>query len=220
MGSSVEASRREMAMDVSNRVDHLDRQCHGSMGRQAIDVVHAEADALEVKRGNRAREALGFLHHQREVVVLRQRADDVDQIVDAAFCGESVFRSHSDHNCRMRRADLDNPSRPLVCVDLNGVLDAYTGWKDPDHWDPPRAGARAFLESLHAHGFDVVVFTTRHPTGVRRWLREHHLHDLVLAVTRRKPPAHVFIDDRAICFQGDFDQALKQVIGFKAHWEP
>ena len=71
----------------------------------------------------------------------------------------------------MPRIDLDNPLRPLVCVDLNGVLDAYTGWKDPDHWDPPRAGARAFLEGLHAHGFDIVVFTTRHPTGVRRWLR-------------------------------------------------
>jgi hypothetical protein len=39
----------------------------------------------------------------------------------------------------MARLNLDNPVRPLVCVDLNGVL-------------------------------DVVIFTTRHPTGVRRWL--------------------------------------------------
>jgi hypothetical protein len=118
------------------------------------------------------------------------------------------------------RLNLDNPDRPLVCVDLNGVLDAYTGWRHPDHWDPPRPGARAFLESLRAGGFDVVIFTTRHPAGVRRWLREHGLLDLVGAVTRRKPPAHVFVDDRAVCFRGDFDETLRQVAAFKAHWEP
>jgi hypothetical protein len=115
--------------------------------------------------------------------------------------------------------NLDNPVRPIACVDLNGVLDAYAGWRDPDHWDPPRSGARAFLEALGERGFDVVVFTTRHPVGVRRWLREHGLLEVVAAITRRKPPAHVFIDDRAICFRGDFDDALKQVDAFKAHWE-
>ena len=119
----------------------------------------------------------------------------------------------------MTRVNLDKPERPLVCVDLNGVLDAYTGWRDADHWDPPRPGARRFLEALAAHGFDIVVFTTRHPAGVRRWLRQHGLIDLVAAVTRRKPPAHVFIDDRAICFRGDFDAALKEAAAFKAHWE-
>lgn len=119
----------------------------------------------------------------------------------------------------MARLNLDNPIRPLACVDLNGVLDDYTGWRHPDHWDPPRAGARQFLEALRAHGFDVVVFTTRHPVGVRRWLREHGLIDLVGAITRRKPPAHVFIDDRAICFRGDFADAVKQAAAFKAHWE-
>jgi hypothetical protein len=117
------------------------------------------------------------------------------------------------------RPNLDNPIRPIVCVDLNGVLDAYTGWKTPDHWDPPRDGARRFLEQLKARGFDVVIFTTRHPVGVRRWLKEHALADLVDAVTRRKPPAHVFIDDRAVCFRGDFDDTLRQVETFKAHWE-
>lgn len=29
-----------------------------------------------------------------------------------------------------------NDDRPIVCVDLNGVLDAYTGWKHEEHWRP------------------------------------------------------------------------------------
>jgi phosphoserine phosphatase len=41
------------------------------------------------------------------------------------------------------------------------VLDAYTGWKGAAHFDPPRPGARAFLEALHTRGLRVVIFTTR-----------------------------------------------------------
>ena len=40
-------------------------------------------------------------------------------------------------------------------MDLNGVLDAYAGWQGADHFDPPRAGARAFLEALRRRGFRI-----------------------------------------------------------------
>jgi hypothetical protein len=119
----------------------------------------------------------------------------------------------------MGRVDLDNPSARIVCVDVNGVLDQYTGWKSPEHWDEPRPGAAAFLRALKTGGFTVVIFTTRHHVQVRRWLRTHGLLPFVDAITRRKPPAHVFVDDRAICFQGDFDDTLRRISDFKAHWE-
>lgn len=108
---------------------------------------------------------------------------------------------------------------PIVCVDLNGVLDAYTGWQGADHFDPPRAGARAFLQALTRRGYRVVVFTTRHEEGVWRWARAHGLDDLIADVTDRKPAAHVFVDDRAVCFRGDFDATLEQIDRFAAHWE-
>ena len=53
--------------------------------------------------------------------------------------------------------------RRVVCVDLNGVLDSYAGWRGAEHWDPPRAGAEAFLQSLRVNGFRIVIFTTRWP---------------------------------------------------------
>ena len=107
----------------------------------------------------------------------------------------------------------------IVSVDFNGVLDTYAGWQGAAHFDPPRPGARAFLDALRARGFRIIIFTTRYPDDVWRWLRDHALEDVVSEVTNRKPAAHVFVDDRAICFRGDFDDTLKQIDTFAAHWE-
>src|ERR671912_739028 len=106
---------------------------------------------------------------------------------------------------------------PIVCVDLNGVLDRYRGWKDPAHWDPPRRGAAGFLARL-ASEFQVIVFTTRYAPDARRWLRQHGLLRHVTDVTDRKPAAHVFVDDRAVCFRGDFSSTLEEIDMFTAHW--
>ncbi|HZP47774.1 MAG TPA: hypothetical protein VFB07_04535 [Vicinamibacterales bacterium] len=117
----------------------------------------------------------------------------------------------------MEHADVSD--RRIACVDFNGVLDAYTGWRGAGHFDPPRPGARAFLEALASRGYRVVIFTTRWAGDVRRWLHEHALDHLVEDVTDRKPAAHVFVDDRAVCFRGDFDETLRQIDAFAAHWE-
>jgi hypothetical protein len=110
-------------------------------------------------------------------------------------------------------------TRPIVCIDLNGVLDAYTGWRGAAHFDPPRAGAREFLAALRLRGLRIVIFTTRYPDDVWAWLGEHGLAPLVDGVTDRKPAAHVFVDDRAVCFRGDFDATLREIDTFTAHWE-
>ena len=108
---------------------------------------------------------------------------------------------------------------PIVCVDLDGVLNAFDGWKGADYFHPPRAGAREFLERLKLAGYRVVVFTVRWAPHVQAWLEECGLAAFVDDVTDRKPPAHVYVDDRAICFNGDFHSALDQVRSFRPHWE-
>src|SRR4051812_26449770 len=109
---------------------------------------------------------------------------------------------------------------PIACVDLNGVLDAYTGWKGETHFDAPRPGAREFLEALQRRGYRIIIFTTRYHEDVWRWVKQHALEDLVADVTDRKPAAHVFVDDRAVCFRGDFHATLREIDEFAAHWEP
>lgn len=109
-------------------------------------------------------------------------------------------------------------SRPTVCVDLDGVLNTFDEWRGPEFFHPPREGAREFLGALHASGFRVVVLTVRWHEWVRAWLGQHGLSELVDEVTDRKPPAHAYVDDRAVCFRGDFEETLEQIRAFRPFW--
>jgi len=129
----------------------------------------------------------------------------------------TVAASDSDPSTRSL-AESDDP-RPIVCVDLNGVLDQYSGWRGPQHWDAPREGAAAFLRELRERGYRVVIHTTRWADDAVAWLRQHGLLALVDEVTGEKRAAHVFVDDRAVCFRGDFARTLEEIDTFRAHWE-
>lgn len=111
-------------------------------------------------------------------------------------------------------------SKPVVCVDLDGVLNLYDEWVAPEFFHPPRPGAREFLARLHESGYSIVVFTVRWHEWVQRWLEENDMARYVDRVTNEKPPAHVYLDDRAVCFRGDYDQALQQIRTFHPFWEP
>lgn len=106
-----------------------------------------------------------------------------------------------------------------ICVDLNGVLDTYTGWRGEEHWDPPRSGAAEFLQSLRQRGLEVVILTSRPPEAAWDWLRRHGLDALVDDVTNVKVPAVAYVDDRAITFRGDFAATLSDLDAFRVHWE-
>jgi hypothetical protein len=106
-----------------------------------------------------------------------------------------------------------------VAVDLDGVLNAYDGWKGEEHWPEPRPGAGEFLRALEEAGFSVCIFTTRDPDRTQSWLSAHGLWGCCDEVTDRKEPAVCYVDDRAVCFRGDFGETLAAVLGFKTHWE-
>lgn len=111
-----------------------------------------------------------------------------------------------------------NPALRTVCVDWNGVLDTYTGYRGPNHFDPPRAGAAEFLAQLKNMGLRVVVLSTRGPQDVRKWLEQHGLAQFVDDVTDRKVPAVAYIDDRALPFRGNYDEVVAALAEFKPHW--
>jgi hypothetical protein len=79
--------------------------------------------------------------------------------------------------------------------------------------DPPIHGSREAVARLRK-SFRVVVHSSRchTPEGCRaieHWLRQHGIE--VDEVCMFKPPAMVYVDDRAVPFTGSWDDALTAI---------
>ncbi len=111
---------------------------------------------------------------------------------------------------------------PILVLDFDGVIHSYTsGWKGAEEIpDPPVDGALVAIANLMEH-FDVHILSSRSRQGngigaMRRWLQmafcdELHFsrEDAMSMVDRikwptEKPAAFLTIDDRAICFNGNW----------------
>lgn len=99
--------------------------------------------------------------------------------------------------------------RYRICVDFDGVIHSYTSpWEHAEFIpDPPVDGAIEWLREMGRH-FEVVIHTTRGRTAdgafaVKRWLHNHGLEwGLAATVTAEKVAALIYLDDRAIRFDG------------------
>jgi len=114
---------------------------------------------------------------------------------------------------------------PIICIDFDGVLHSYvSGWCGPrtipDH---PVPGAIDWLRSLLGtpdpsglgwihKGVQVCIYSSRSryifaKRAMKKWLLKNGLEPEYLERIKfptRKPPAHLTIDDRAVCFCGVF----------------
>lgn len=106
-----------------------------------------------------------------------------------------------------------------IVFDFDGVIHSYTsGWQGVGiAADPPTPGMKEAIKDIRKNGFSVVVVSTRcaDPLGkttVESYLAEHGI--FVDDVTAHKPPAIVYIDDRAICFDGRSETLLDKIQNF------
>ena len=108
----------------------------------------------------------------------------------------------------------DFNSKPKVGVDWDGCISTYKhGWQGADIiQDEPVEGAIQFLEKASKH-FELIIFSTRcnHLAGIlemQKWLSVYGLtEEAINRITFQpgKPPFHLFIDDRATMFQGNWN---------------
>ena len=106
-----------------------------------------------------------------------------------------------------------------VCLDFDGVLHSYrSGWKGETVIpDEPIHGTREAVARLRQK-YRVVVHSTRCRTpegrnAVAAWLRRHDI--TVDEVCEHKPPAHVYVDDRAVPFRGDWEDVVREIRQFR-----
>lgn len=106
-----------------------------------------------------------------------------------------------------------DPKVKTIAVDFDGVIHSYqTPWV-ASHYipDPPLPGALEWLEYL-THNFKVLIFSARCNdvagiAAMKGWFKNHGLAPAALGALifePGKPSAHVFIDDRAIQFDGNY----------------
>ena len=80
--------------------------------------------------------------------------------------------------------------KKILLMDLDGVLNTYTGNFDKDFIPEIKAGAKEFLEEL-SKDYEIKIFTTRNRLLTVKWLIENKLDSLVTDVTNVKEPAYL-----------------------------
>ncbi len=111
----------------------------------------------------------------------------------------------------------DMEKRKTIMIDLDGVLNTYDGKYDENKMPEIRLGAREFVEELNKD-YDLILFTTRNNLKATKWLIENKMDKYFKNVTNVKIPAYIYLDDRAIKFSGDYQNTIKQIEDFQAHW--
>lgn len=115
-----------------------------------------------------------------------------------------------------------------VAIDFDGVISDYKGWKGIGIFNPPIAGAREALQDFRFAGVQIIIHTTRGETGeIAKYLNVHdipfdHINYSPLNshhMNPGKPLVDVFIDDRALNFDGKWTKEfLQKVLDFKPHY--
>lgn len=111
---------------------------------------------------------------------------------------------------------------PTVVFDFDGVIHSYTsGWKGTRVIpDPVVPGIAEVIAKLRERGYHVAVCSSRCSTleGVAAVAEYLHAAGIqVDDITCEKPPALVYVDDRAIRFDGTTDNLYEEIVDF-APW--
>lgn len=105
-----------------------------------------------------------------------------------------------------------------ILIDLDGVLNEYKGIYDKNYISPTKEGTKDFLENI-SKIYDIKLFTTRNRLLASKWILDNELDKYISDITNVKEPAYLHIDDRCICFDGDFKKLFKEITDFKVWYK-
>ena len=108
--------------------------------------------------------------------------------------------------------------KKTIMIDLDGVLDNYTYYTD--EIPEIKTGAKEFLEKLYkSNKYEMILFTTRPLKQATIWLQNNKIDKYFKDVTNVKIPAYIYLDDRSIKFEGDYDKTFSEIENFKVYWK-
>lgn len=106
-----------------------------------------------------------------------------------------------------------------ILIDLDGVLNEYGKEKFDESYIPPiKENSEGFLKELYKI-VDLYLFTTRNQMLAVKWLIKNNIDMYFTDVTNIKIPSYLYVDDRCVCYKGDYKQTLAEIKNFKAYWK-
>lgn len=104
--------------------------------------------------------------------------------------------------------------KKTILIDLDGVLNQYTGKFNEDYIPEIKQGAKDFLIKL-SKNYIIKLFTTRNKILASKWLIENNLDTIIADITNVKELSYLYIDDRCINFDGDYTDLEMKILNFK-----
>ena len=155
----------------------------------------------------------------------------VDKYLESIQSDESVFPIDSFPEKKKKREIVrtvypeneDLIKKKRIMVDLDGTIHAYEkGWNNGKLGSVIK-GAKEAIDELHNKGFEIIIFTTRASSeilhkkiskdkmvsDIEKWLDKNDIY--YDDITSEKIEAVMYIDDRAIRFNGDWIETMKEV---------
>lgn len=106
----------------------------------------------------------------------------------------------------------------VLLIDLDGVLNTYTGNFDENFIPPIKDGAVDFLRNL-SEEYEIKLFTTRNRILAAKWIFENHIDSYISDITNVKDLAYLYIDDRCLNFDGDYSSMSQKIDNFKVWYK-
>jgi len=125
---------------------------------------------------------------------------------------------------------MQDPAIPkkTLAVDFDGVISYYKGFKGKGVFGPPIEGCREMLNDLIKNDWTVIINTTRSETpDIKAYLNLHNIpyhhinfnpENVRQQLSDTKVVAHVYLDDRAVRFNGNWKEAAEQIMNFEPWW--
>ena len=107
-----------------------------------------------------------------------------------------------------------------ICIDFDGVIHPNMKYLGTSKIiEPPLEGVKDFLIELSKQ-FKIIIHSARcedsdGKEAIEKYLKKYNIE---YKVSENKPHAYIYLDDREINFNGDFEKAMKDIIEFR-QWQ-